>query len=176
MNISVRGKNIEVTPALEDYVVKRIGKLTKFFEEEPEIQVVLSVARDDHVVETTLFLDGLILRGEETTTDMYTSIDLVVEKLEKQIRKHKAKINRKLRQRSFKGLNELYQGERLKEDEPKVVRTKRFAVKPMLLEEAVLQIDLLGHNFFVFTNAETETVNVLYRRKDGDYGLIDPEF
>ncbi len=175
MKISVRGKNIEVTPALEDYVEKKIGKLAKFFEEDVESQVVLSVTRGDHLVEATVFLSGLILRAEEATDDMYSSIDLVVEKLEKQIHKYKTRLNRRLRQTSLKELNERYKDDQREEEEKRVVRTKRFAVKPMPVEEAVLQMDLLGHDFFVFANAETEDVNVVYRRKDGNYGLIEPE-
>lgn len=178
MRINVRGKNMEVTPALQEYIEKRLKKLEKYFNSGIEAQVTLSVAKETHIVEVTISIDGLLLRGEETTPDMYASIDLVVDKLERQTHKYKTKINRKLRQKGLKGLNEKYanyqQELEEEESEPRVVKTKRFIMKPMPVEEAILQMDLLGHDFFVFTNAETEEINVIYRRKDGNYGLIEP--
>ena len=177
MEVTVRGKNIEVTPALVEYTQKKLGKLAKFFDKATEAQVFLSVTREDHVVEVTVNVEGLILRGEEATGDMYASIDLVVEKLEKQVAKYKTRLNKSLRKRGVRMINENWwcriAGE---EEEARVVKTKRFAWKPMSLEEAILQMNLLGHDFFVFTNADTETVNVIYKRRDGDYGLIEPEF
>jgi putative sigma-54 modulation protein len=129
-------------------------------------------------VEVTIPIDGMILRGEESTGDIYTSIDLVVEKLEKQIEKFKGRYNKRFNKQFNKNVSETYALDEENEQEtvPDIVKTKRFAMKPMTTEEAILQIDLLGHNFFVFSNAETEQVNVLYRRKDGNYGLIEPEF
>lgn len=174
MIINARGKNMEITPALQDYLEKRLSKLDKFFTGEMEAQVTLSVVKDSQSVEVTISMDGLLLRGEEATADMYASIDLVVDKLERQLRKYKTKINRKLR---YKGLKEQYAAPRKSEeapDEPRVVRTKRFVMKPMPLEEAILQMDLLGHDFYVFTSADTNEINVVYRRKDGNYGLIEP--
>lgn len=177
MQINVRGKNIEVTPALQDYLSKRLGKLDKYFDSEMEAQVTLSVVKDDHIVEVTLSFNGLLLRGEEKTQDMYASIDLVVDKVERQMHKYKTRINRKLRQQGLKELNVKFIAkapEIDKGEEPRVVRTKRFIMKPMPLEEAILQMNLLGHDFFVFTHAQTEEVNVIYKRKDGNYGLIEP--
>lgn len=177
MKVTVRGKNIEVTPALEEYAQKKLGKLAKFFDQDTETQVFLSVTREDHIVEVTINVGGLILRGEESTEDMYASIDLVVEKLEKQVAKYKTRLNKSLRKRGVRMINEkLLAQEKDEEDEARVVKTKRFAWKPMSVEEAILQMNLLGHDFFVFTNADTETVNVVYRRRDGNYGLIEPEF
>lgn len=174
MAITVRGKNIDITPSLKDYVEKRVGKITKYFDTLGEITVILTVAKGRHIVEVTVPVNGMLLRGEESTTDMYTSIDLVIEKLEKQIEKYKTKIARKLRGGGFKG--DLPAGAReVDAEEFKVVKTKRFAIKPMTTEEAILQMNLIHHDFYVFTNAETEDVNVLYRRKDGGYGLIEPE-
>ncbi|MDR3560146.1 MAG: ribosome-associated translation inhibitor RaiA [Negativicutes bacterium] len=174
MAITVRGKNIDITPALKDYVEKRVGKITKYFEMPGEISVILTVAKGRHIVEVTVPVNGMLLRGEESTTDMYTSIDLVIEKLEKQIEKYKTKIARKLRGGAFKG--DLAAVPRDGEDDDfLVVKTKRFAIKPMTTEEAIMQMNLINHDFFVFTNAETEDVNVLYRRRDGHYGLIEPE-
>ncbi len=177
MKITVRGKNINVTPALKDYAEKRIKKLKKYFNG-ADVQVNLSVAKETHIVEVTLLVNGLILRGEESTDDMYASIDLVVDKLEKQIEKYKTKLSRRLREGNIKEIvNEQVKRTQVQEDdEPRIVRTKRFAMKPMPVEEAILQMDLVGHDFFVFFNADTEQVNVVYRRKDKNYGLIEPDF
>ncbi|MGM0689356.1 MAG: ribosome hibernation-promoting factor, HPF/YfiA family [Bacillota bacterium] len=179
MEINVRGKNIEATPALIDYAHKKLGKLDKHFDHATDVQVVLSVIRDEHIVEVTLNLNGLILRGEESTGDMYASIDMVVDKLDRQIKKYKTRMNKSLRHRGMRIISEKHAAieaeERMEEDLPEIVRTKRFPLKPMTVEEAILQMDLLGHNFFVFANAESNTVNVVYRRKEGNYGLIEPE-
>ncbi|MGI6649191.1 MAG: ribosome hibernation-promoting factor, HPF/YfiA family [Bacillota bacterium] len=177
MRITVRGKNIEVTDALRDYVAKRLSKLEKYIEFD-EVQVTLLVERGNHVVEATIPINGMILRGEEETGDMYSSIDLVVDKLEKQLEKYKTKLlSRRLKnqQNVVKELPaDLIGQPQVEEEDYRIVRTKRFAIKPMPVDEAVMQMNLLGHSFFVFTNAETEDVNVVYRRKDGDYGLIEP--
>ncbi|ATW28631.1 ribosome hibernation-promoting factor, HPF/YfiA family [Candidatus Formimonas warabiya] len=173
MKIILKGRNIEITDALRDYVEKRLGKLDKFFDEVNEAQVTLLVEKDRHRVEVTMPLNGLILRGEEETLDMYSSIDLVIEKLEKQIDKYKTRINRKVKNHSIKDIAVKLEDDR---DEPRIVRTKRFAFKPMPVEEAIMQMNLLGHSFFVFSNGETDEVNVVYKRKDGNYGLIEPEF
>jgi putative sigma-54 modulation protein len=179
MRIMVRGKNIEVTDALRDYVTKRLGKLEKYFELD-EAQVTLFVERENHVVEVTIPINGMILRGEEETNDMYSSIDLVVDKLEKQLEKYKTKLlDRRPKNQQVPGKAmpaDLTSPAAEAEEGPRIVRTKRFTVKPMAVDEAVMQMNLLGHSFFVFTNAETEDVNVVYRRKDGNYGLIDPYF
>lgn len=176
MKISVRGKNIEVTPALVSYAEKKLGKLAKYFDKETEAQVMLTVIRDEHIVEVTVIYEGLILRGEESSGDMYASIDLVVDKLEKQVAKYKTRLNRSLRQRGLRPISvKLAQGRLEEDDQSRLVKTKRFTLKPMDVEEAILQMNLLGHDFFVFANAETEKMNVLYRRKDGDYGLIEPD-
>lgn len=175
MRINVRGRNMDITPALQEYVVKRLNRLDKFFNSPIEAQATLSVIKENHIVEVTISMDGLLLRGEEATLDMYASIDLVVDKLERQIRKYKTKINRKLRQKGIKELNEkLFPPQEEEEAEPVVVKNKRFVIKPMPLEEAMLQMNLLGHDFFVFNNADTDEINVLYKRKDGNYGLIEP--
>ncbi|HBT20878.1 MAG TPA: ribosome-associated translation inhibitor RaiA [Peptococcaceae bacterium] len=176
MKIIVRGKNFEVTDALREWVEKKLGKIEKYFNDLKEIQVVLVVNRDRHRAEVTIPLDGIVLRGEEETGDMYSSVDMVIDKLEKQIKKYKTKIDRKLKNGSIKDLK-VPRGELQAEyEEPKIVRTKRFAMKPMTVEEAILQMNLVGHNFFVFRNSETDMVNVVYQRKDGNYGLIEPEY
>ena len=173
MMVQVRGRNMEVTAALKEYVEKRLGKLEKFLDNLGEAQVTLAVEKETHRIEVTIPINGMILRGEESTGDMYTSIDQVVEKLEKQIEKYKGRLLKRLVKPVGEGRNaEAFSYN----NEPEVVRTKKFAFKPMAVEEAVLQMNLLGHNFFVFSNAETEQVNVVYKRKKGNYGLIEPTF
>lgn len=173
MKITVRGKGIQITNALKEHVEKRIGRLDKFFSADTSAQVMLTVEKSRHVVEVTIPLSGYIIRGEEETGDMYASIDLVVDKLEKQVEKYKTKLAKKIRNGSIKDMagksDSTY-------EEPKIVRTKSFSIKPMPPEEAILQMNLLGHSFFVFSNAETEQVNVVYKRKNGNYGLIEPEY
>ncbi|MDI9481017.1 MAG: ribosome hibernation-promoting factor, HPF/YfiA family [Syntrophomonadaceae bacterium] len=178
MRFDIRGKNLELTDALKDYTTKRLSKLEKYIDDVKEAQVALSVEGEGHKVEVTIPLNGVILRGEEASEDMYTSIDLVVEKLEKQIEKYKTRLYRSNR---GAGMKRAWIEEARKESEAnesletfKVVRTKRFALKPMDEEEAIMQMNLLGHTFFVFFNSATDEVNVVYRRKDGNYGLIEP--
>jgi putative sigma-54 modulation protein len=171
MNINVRGKHIDVTPALREHVEKRLGRVTRFFEHLKEVNVVLKVEKERHIIEVTIPINGMTLRGEEASTDMYASIDMVVDKLEKQLSKHKEKL-KEYRATAFKDeLLPAYSGGIV---EDRLVKTKQFTVKPMEVEEAILQMNLLGHDFFVFSNSDTEKVNVLYRRKDGDYGLLEP--
>ncbi len=173
MNINLRGKNIEVTDALKDYVQKRIGKLEKYLGTLQEAQVTLVVEKNDHRVEVTIPVSGMIIRGEESSGDMYASIDLVFEKLEKQVNKYRGKISKKIR--GLTAAEAATPGAWERDIEDEVVKTKRFAVKPMPVEEAIMQMNMLGHSFYVFSNAETEDVNVVYKRKDGKYGLIEPE-
>lgn len=170
MNIIIRGKHIEVTDALKDYVTKRVGKLEKYSDDFQDVQVTLLVERDRHRVEVTAPINGIILRGEEETTDMYSSIDLVLEKLERQIEKYRTRISKRVR---VKTLKEPEPG--IAEEEHEVVRNKKFQAKPMSVDEAIMQMNLIGHSFFVFTNADTQQMNVVYRRKNGDYGLLEPE-
>ena len=189
MNLNIRGENIEVTSALRGYVEKKIGRLERYFDTplEAEVNVTLSVIRDMQIVEVTIPLKGVLLRAEEKHADMYASIDMVADKLERQIRKHKTKINRKYRQEgSLRSLfkedfADAYAGDvqtavTLEETEEKfeLVRTKKFAMKPMDVEEAILQMNMIGHNFFVFSNMDTDEINVVYKRNDGKYGLIEP--
>ena len=178
---TIRGKNIEITPALKDYVEKKVGKVTKYFDNVGAITALLTVTKGRHIVEVTVPVDGMLLRGEESTMDMYTSIDLVIEKLERQIHKHKTKLTKRFRTGGFKfesvGMAQPVHME-AKADEGEeylVVKTKKFPVKPMDIQEAIMQMNLINHDFFVFRDATTEEVNVVYRRKDGRYGLIEPE-
>ena len=182
MKMEIRGKNVEVTEALRDYTQKRISKLEKYFEEIRTAHVTMSLEGEGQKVEVTIPLNGVILRGEETTEDMYMSVDMVLDKLEKQIEKFRSKLLNRHRGTGLKqappveGRKEKELEYRFVDDQFKVVRTKRFALKPMDEEEAIMQMNLLGHNFFVFFNAGSDEVNVVYRRNDGDYGLIEPDF
>ena len=176
MKVIVIAKNIELTAALKEIVEKKVNKLEKYIDPNVEARVTLSVQKSRHIIEVTIPFNGVILRGEESTSDMYKSLDLVEEKIERQIRKQKTRLSRK-KGGSFK-FAELGGESKpvVEEDEGKLVRVKKFGVKPMNSEEAILQMDLLGHNFFVYQDADTSKVNVVYKRKDGDYGLLEPEF
>jgi putative sigma-54 modulation protein len=179
MHANVRGKNLELTPALREYVEKKLARVGKHFDEELGAHVNLSVERNQHKVEVTVTIGALILRGQEVSDDMYGSVDLVVDKLERQVQKFKTRVNRKQRRMIAAGAEAgpvLLTDAELDEEEGKVVKAKRFAVKPMSTEDAIIQMDLLGHDFFVFRSAETDLVCVLYRRRDGDYGLLEPEY
>lgn len=176
MRIRVSGKNIEVTNALKERVEKKLSKFEKYFNPDTEANATLTVEKNRHIIEVTIPFNGVILRGEEATEDMYSSIDNVVEKLESQIAKYRTKLERKIKDGSVRFENFSFNQEDDDDEEPKIVKTKRFAMKPMPVEEAVLQMELLGHSFFMFHNAESDEVNVVYKRKDGDYGLIEPEF
>ena len=178
MKLVIRGKNIEITEALKDYTTKRLSKLEKYFDDLKTAHVAMSVEGDLQRVEVTIPLNGVILRGEESQGDMYTAIDLVEEKLEKQLEKHKAKLYRSFRHSGIKQPEPLLDQLTLEEELAnfQIVRTKRFALKPMDEEEAIMQMNMLGHVFFVFFNSRSEEVNVVYKRKDGDYGLIEPDF
>lgn len=181
MNFNIRGENITVTPALKEYVEKKIGNIERYFDSTPtsDVRVNMSVYNEEQRIEITIPMPNLLLRAEENHADMYAAIDLVSNKLERQIRKHKTKVNRKFRQQDsapnfvFTEVEKDAREDLGQEDEIEVVRTKRFDLKPMDSEEAILQMNMLGHNFFVFVNAETNQTNVVYVRKDGKYGLIE---
>jgi len=176
MKTIITGKNIEITEGLKERVTKKIGKLDKFFNNETEAHVTLSVQRVRQISEVTISFNGIVLRAEESNEDMYTSIDKSIDLLERQIRKNKTRLERRLHDNDFRIENFKFLEEIPEEKEFKVVRSKRFAFKPMDVEEAILQMNLLGHEFFMFSNAESKQVNVVYKRKDGNYGLIEPEF
>ena len=177
VTFNIRGKNIEITPPLREYVEKRVGKITKYFDNMDEISVLLSVEKDRQIVEVTAEVrGGLILRGQESNVDMYTSIDLVVEKLERQIHKQKTKLERRFRNGGMRAeafAESKVQVEREDEVEYPVVKTKHFVVKPMDVQEAIMQMNLLNHTFFVFRDAQTEQICVVYKRHAGAYGLLE---
>ena len=175
MRFIITGRNIEVTDGLRSAVEEKLGKLDRFFAPETEVNVTLSVEHDVQKIEVTIPVKGKIIRAEEKSTDMYVSIDLVEEIIERQLKKYKNKIIDK-KQDAVAFAKAFVEEEIEDEEDVKIIRTKRFGVKPMLPEEACVQMELLGHTFFVFSNAETGEVNVVYKRKGNTYGLIEPEF
>lgn len=175
MRFIISGKNIDVTEGLKSAVYEKIGKLERYFTPETEIHVTLSVEKDRQKIEITIPMKGNIVRAEQVSNDMYVSIDLVEEIIERQLRKYKNKIV--AQKQSGGNFNQAFMEEEIPDEEQiKIIRSKRFAMKPMDAEEACIQMELLGHNFFVFRNAETDEVNVVYKRKGNTYGLIEPEF
>lgn len=175
MKFIIVGKNIEVTEGLKTAVEDKIGKLEKYFAEETEIHVTLSVEKDRQKIEVTIPMKGNIIRSEQVSSDMYVSIDLVEEIIERQLKKYKTKLtDRQQAAGYFK--QEYLEKDFMDEEEVQIIRTKKFDIKPMYPEDACVQMELLGHNFFVFCNAETDQVNVVYKRKGNTYGLLEPEY
>lgn len=175
MKYIISGKNIEVTPGLRSAVEDKIGKLERYFTEETEVHVTLSVEKERQKIEVTIPVKGNIIRSEQVSNDMYVSIDLVEEIIERQLKKYKNKlVDQKQSAGFFK--QEYIDKEYMEDEEVKIIRSKKFDIKPMYPEDACVQMELLGHNFFVFCNAETEQINVVYKRKGNTYGLIEPEY
>ena len=174
MKFIIVGRNIEVTPGLRAAVEEKIGKLDKYFNPDTEVHVTLSVEKDRQKIEVTIPVKGSIIRSEQVSNDMYVSIDLVEEIIERQLKKYKNKIVDK--QQAAGSCSKAYvENDYTDDEEIKIVRTKKFDIKPMYPEDACIQMELLGHSFFVFCNAETDQVNVVYKRKGDTYGLIEPE-
>jgi putative sigma-54 modulation protein len=175
MRVNITGKGMEVSDYLKDMVTKKVMKLQRYFGEDTEAHITMSIQRSRHIVEVTIPFNGIVLRGEEATGDMYASVDGVIKKLEKQIHKHRTALKKRLHENAFTKEDDAYAEVLADEKRAVVVRTKRFVVKPMDIEEAKMQMELLGHQFFVFRNALTNEINVLYQRHDGDLGLIEPD-
>lgn len=176
MRITITGRNIDLTNGLKHQVEKKLGKLEKYFIPDADVRVVLSRIKDLEKVEVTIPTKSGLVRAEEATDDFYASIDLVEEAIERQIKKYRTKlIDRRQSAPTFSDLF-LEDEEELPDEDIRIVKNKKFEIKPMDPEEACLQMELLGHNFFVFLNGETEAVNVVYKRRDGSFGLIEPEF
>lgn len=174
MKFVIVGKNLEITPGLRSAVEDKIGKLEKYFTSETEAHVTLSVEKERQKIEVTIPVKGNIIRSEQVSNDMYVSIDLVEEIIERQLKKYKNKlVDQKQAAGYFK--KEFIEKEYMDEEEVKIIRSKKFDIKPMYPEDACVQMELLGHSFFVFCNAETDQVNVVYKRKGNTYGLIEPE-
>lgn len=175
MRYKITGRNINVTQGLKSAVEEKIGKLERYFNQDTEAIVTLSVEKDRQKIEVTIPVKGQIIRAEQESNDMYVSIDLVEEIIERQLKKYKNKIvDKKQAAISFSEL--FMQEEYESDDEIRIEKVKRFAMKPMDAEEACVQMELLGHSFYVFLNSDTEQVNVVYKRKGNTYGLIEPEF
>ena len=174
MKFIIIGKNIDVTEGLKTAVQDKIGKLEKYFTEDTEVHVTLSVEKDRQKIEVTIPVRGTVIRSEQISSDMYVSIDLVEEIIERQLKKYKNKLIER-QQGSHYLKPEFIEKDYAEDDEVTIVRTKKFDIKPMYAEDACIQMELTGHNFFVFCNAETDQVNVVYKRKGNTYGLIEPE-
>ena len=174
MKFIISGKNIDVTEGLKTAIQDKLGKLEKYFTPETEVHVTLSVEKERQKIEVTIPVKGNIIRSEQVSSDMYVSIDLVEEVIERQLRKYKTKIVNK-QQGAGNFQKTFMEDDFIEEEEVNIIRTKRFGIKPMYPEDACVQMELLGHNFFVFRNAETDEVNVVYKRKGNTYGLIEPE-
>lgn len=185
LHLTVSGKNVQVTPALRDHAERKVGSLQKYFDDGRPLraEVVLATERERHIAEVTIQVGSLLVRGVGKTDDMYVSIDAAADRIARQVRKYKTRINRGLKEAS-KSAKAAAQAAAVAvpvdvggddAEEPRVVRVKRFAFKPMTVDEAILQMELLGHDFFVFTDGASGDVNVLYRRRDGNYGVIEPD-
>ena len=175
MKFIIRGRKVEVTPAIKDYITNKISRLDKYFNDPNELTatVLIKVKEVDQIVEVTIPAKRLILRAEDKNKDLYAAIDLVVDKLERQIRKNKTRLSKKKNKESSADFNLKYEVAANEIDEKKVVRHKEIEMKPMSEEEAIMQLELLGHEFFVYQDIKRECVCILYTRKDGDYGLIE---
>lgn len=180
MKIVIHGRNIQVTDALEESVCKKLSKLDKYFSQELEAHVTLGVEKNNQIIEVTILVNGMHLRAQERNADLYIAIDSVVDKIYKQIRKQKTKLLRKYHEnKELKNSSILFDNIEVDEDDEeidKIVKTKKFPIKPMFRDEAILQMEMMGHDFYVFINAETNVVNVLYKRSSGNYGLIEAEY
>jgi putative sigma-54 modulation protein len=176
MKMNYAGKNVEVTDALRDVTEKKLTKLDKYFQKDIEGNVTFSTQKNRKIIEVTINLPGTIIRAEESSDDMYASIDKAVDVLERQVRKHKTKLQKRYKNtETIRFENVLPLSVEEDNDKPKLVKTKTFTLKPMSSEEAILQMELLRHNFFVYLDGESNDVGVVYKRKDGDYGLIEPQ-
>lgn len=193
MQVTVTGRNIELTPSLKEYLIDKLARSQKHFDHILNVTALLSVAKNPSVAasqtaEVTIKLNGAVIRGEESTENMYASIDLVADKIERQLRKYKTRYYHKGNKAKERELTEtvdvspdwdddehISKAVALDDVRPRIVRSKRFPLKPMLPEEACKHMDLLGHDFFMFINSESNQVNTVYHRRDGNYGLIEPE-
>ena len=174
MKITISGRNIEITDNLRDTITDKLSKLGRYFTPDTEVNVTLSIEKERQKIEVTIPVKGRIIRSEQVSNDMYVSIDLVEEVIERQLRKYKTKIVDK-KQNAVNFQKAYIENDYLENEEISIVRTKRFDIKPMYPEDACVQMELLGHSFFVFMNADTDQVNVVYKRKGNTYGLIEPE-
>ncbi|MCI5495841.1 MAG: ribosome-associated translation inhibitor RaiA [Roseburia sp.] len=175
MNLVISGKNLDITEGLRSAIEEKIGKLERYFTDTTEVYVTLSTEKNRQKIEITIPMKGSIIRAEEVSSDMYVSIDLVEEVIERQLRKYKNKLIDK-EQNAAHLSQSFIEADDFEDEDIQIIRSKKFAMKPMDPEEACVQMELIGHNFFVFRNSETDEVNVVYKRKGNTYGLIEPEF
>lgn len=175
MKVTITGKNIELTNGIKEAVEDKLSKLDKYFTKDTEANVTLSVEKERQKIEVTIPVKGTVIRSEQVSNDMYVSIDLVEEVLERQLKKYRTKLISKQQAAAY-FTDEFTQRDDTADENIKIIRSKKFGMKPMYPEDACIQMELLGHNFFVFKNAETDEVNVVYKRNDNTYGLIEPEF
>ena len=175
MKFIISGKNIDITEGLKSAIEDKIGKLEKYFTPDTEVHVTLSVEKERQKIEVTIPVKGTVIRSEQVSNDMYVSIDLVEEIIERQLKKYKNKLIEKQQNKEY-FRQEFIEKDFVDEEEIQIVRSKKFDIKPMYAEDACIQMELTGHNFFVFVNAETGQVNVVYKRKGNTYGLIEPEY
>ena len=175
MNLVISGKNLDITEGLRSAIEEKIGKLERYFTDTTEVHVTLSTEKNRQKIEITIPMKGSIIRAEEVSSDMYVSIDLVEEVIERQLRKYKNKLIDK-EQNAAHLSQSFIDADDFEDEDIQIIRSKKFAMKPMDPEEACVQMELIGHNFFVFRNSETDEVNVVYKRKGNTYGLIEPEF
>lgn len=175
MRITITGRNIDLTEGLKNAVEDKLAKLDKYFSSDTEAHVTLSVEKERQKIEVTIPMKGNIIRSEQVSNDMYVSIDLVEEIIERQLKKYRKKLISQQQSESF-FKKEFMEKEVETDEEIQISRVKKFDVKPMYPEDACVQMELLGHSFFVFRNAETDEVNVVYKRKGNTYGIIEPEF
>ena len=173
---TISGKQMDVTDSMKEVIEEKCQKLDKYFHQDIPITITLSTQKERQIAEATVAFSGVIMRAEEATPDMFASIDGIIEILEKQIRRHKSKLETRNRAGETIRFENVAPQEVEEEKGPKIVRNKSFDLHPMDEEEAVLQMELLRHNFFVFLNGDTGNVNIVYTRKDGNYGLIEPEY
>lgn len=177
MKYIISGRNVDVTESLKTAITEKLGKLERFFSQDVEAQVTLSVEKNRQKIEVTIPVKNGIIRAEQESSDMYVSIDLVEEVIESQLKKYRKKIiDRYQFGKQFSREYIETEEDFAEEDEIRIEKVKKFDFKPMVVEEACMQMELLGHNFFVFTNADTDQINVVYKRKNNTYGLIEPEY
>ena len=176
MQYIISGRNIDVTEGLKSAIHEKIGKLERYFTPDTEVHVTLSVEKERQKIEITIPMKGNYIRSEQVSNDMYVSIDLVEEVIERQLKKYRTKLVTKQQSAASVFKQDFLDAASDDDEEIKIIRSKKFDMKPMYPEDACVQMELLGHNFFVFFNAETEQVNVVYKRKGNTYGLIEPEF
>ena len=175
MKFIISGRNLEVSEGLKNSVIDKLGKLERYFTPDTEVQVTMSIEKERQKIEVTIPVKGHIIRSEQVSNDMYVSIDLVEEVIERQLRKYKNKLVAKQQDNGNFRREFLEKDENIEPEEIQIIRTKEIEMKPMYPEDACIQMELLGHNFYMFHNAETDEVNVVYRRKGGTYGMIIPE-